>query len=99
MMYHLFENEIRSISGFNSVALTLFSFGSFFANCIIAVVIGWGFSSGPMTDFGLFMSHKGVYYLVVLMLMCFAFGGWAIYQKRSVVRQIKAECRTDGKAG
>jgi hypothetical protein len=94
VMYHLFENEVKSISSLNAVALSMFSLGSFFANNIIAIVIGWGFSAPPLSEFALFMCHRGAYFIGVLMVMCFLSGIWAICKKRSIIRQIKEESKT-----
>jgi hypothetical protein len=91
VMYHLFETEMQSISVFNGEALRWFSFGSFFLNCIIAVVIGWCYSSGPLSAFGEFMVKKGVWYLGVLTVACFGYGFWVIYQKHTLIAQIKRE--------
>jgi hypothetical protein len=96
MMYHLFENEVKSISSLNAVALSMFSVGSFFANSIIAIAIGWGFSAPPLSEFGSFMCHRGAYFIGVLMLLCFGGGIWAVGQKKSIIDQIKSETKTDG---
>ena len=96
MMYHLFENEMVSVSSFNAVALSMFSIGSFLLSCIIAVVIGWGFASSLLPEFGTFMIHKGVYFIGVLSIMCFGAGLWAIYLKNGIIDQIKKETQTDG---
>ena len=95
VMYHLFETEMKSVSSFNTVALSLFSIGSFLANSVIAIVIGWGFSAPPLTEFGAFMVTKCVYFIGVLAAMCFGFGVWAICRKISMVNQIKRETRTE----
>lgn len=95
MMYHLFETEMKSISSLNTVALSLFSIGSFLATCVIGIVIGWGFATPPLTDFGTFMIVRGVYFIGALALMCFGFGGWAIYRKNSMIDDIKRETQTN----
>lgn len=94
-MYHLFENEVKSISSLNTVALSLFSIASFLANCVIAIVLGWAFGGSPLSELGAFMLHKGVYFIGVLSVMCFTFGGCAIYSKESIIRQIKKESKTE----
>ena len=94
-MYHLFENEVRSISAFNAVALSMFSIGSFLANNIFAILVGWGFAVPPLTEFGSFMLNRGIYFVGFLMLMCFGFGIWAICQKKSIIRQIKLESKNE----
>jgi len=95
MMYHLFETEMQSLSAFNAEALRWFSFGAFFLNCIIAVVIGWCYSNGPLNSFAQFMVDKGVWFLVVLTIACFAYGFWVVHQKRTLIAQIKKETRAD----
>lgn len=94
-MYHLFENEVRSISALNSVALSLFSIGSFFANTLIAIIIGWGFSNEKLSEFGNFMCHRGAYFIGMFTLLCWGFGIWAICQKKSIIKQIKKEATND----
>jgi hypothetical protein len=91
MMYHLFETEMTSISSFNTVALSMFSVGSFLLSCVIAIVIGWSFSTPPLSEFADFMCHKAVYFIGVLTLMFFVFGAWAIIKKQSMINQIKKE--------
>lgn len=95
VMYHLFETEMQSISAFNGEALRWFSFGAFFLNCIIAVVVGWCYSSGPLNAFGAFMVAKGIWYLAVLTLASFGYGFWIIGQKHSLMAQIKRETKTE----
>lgn len=94
-MYHLFENEMDSISSFNVVALSLFSVGSFLANTVIAIMIGYGFATRPLTEFGTVMLHQGAVSIGILSLMCFGFGGWAICVKKSIIRKIKNETVSD----
>jgi hypothetical protein len=95
VMYHLFENEVRSISALNAVALSMFSVASFLANNLFAIMIGWGFAPSPLSDFGFFMLHRGCYFVGFLMLLCFGFGIWAICQKKSIIKQIKSEARNE----
>jgi len=90
-MYHLFENELDSISGFNAVALTWFSIGSFFVNMILAILIGYAFATLPLTELGDILLHKVTYALGALSLMCFGGGTWAVYTRKSITDKIKKE--------
>jgi hypothetical protein len=94
MMYHLFESEMKSVSTFNSVALVCFSVASFLLNSMIAIVIGWGFSSQPVSEFGSFMIRKGIYFIGVLALILLAAGAWMVLSKRSIIEQIKRETKS-----
>ncbi len=93
MMYHLFESEMKSISHFNSLALASFTVCGFFVNTVIATVLGWGFATGQLTEFGAFMIHRGVYWLAVLGSIFFFFGIAAIWHRKSVTDLIKRETR------
>lgn len=90
-MYHLFESEMISVSSLNTVALSLFSVGAFLASCVIAIVIGWGFATPPLSEFAFFMCHRGMYFVGILSLMLFAFGCWAVLKKKGIIDQIKKE--------
>jgi hypothetical protein len=95
VMYHLFETEMNSVSAFNGEALRWFSFGAFFLNCIIAVVVGWCYSSRPLNAFAEFMVKKGVWLLALLTVASFAYGFWIVHQKHNLIEQIKRETRTE----
>ncbi|MFZ1005410.1 MAG: hypothetical protein WAN65_01150 [Candidatus Sulfotelmatobacter sp.] len=90
VMYHLFESEMKSISGFNGVALGCFSVGSFFLNSAVAILIDWGFS-GQVSEQGNLMIHKVIFAVSILSIVFFVFGGYALWSRRSVVKQIKKE--------
>lgn len=94
-MYHLFETEMRSISAFNGEALRWFSIGSLCLNCIIAIVIGWGYTDAPLSDFAAFMVHKAVWFIGAITIASFGFGIWALCQKKNMIDQIKAETRAE----
>jgi len=94
-MYHLFETEMNSVSAFNNQSLWWFSLGSFWTNCIIAILIGWAYNSSPLSEFGQFMVHKAVWYAGVLALACYTFGWSTLWTKRTLINQIKDETRTD----
>ena len=98
MMYHLFETEMQSLSAFNAEALRWFSLGAFFLNCIIAVVIGWCFSNGLLSSFAEFMVHRGVWFVAVLTVACFGYGFWIVYQKHTLIAQIKRETKAEPQA-
>lgn len=91
MMYHLLESEMKSVSGFNAIALTCFSVATFFVNALLGILIGWGFSAPPLSEFGEFMLHRASYYIGVLALVFFVTGIYSIFSKQSAINQIKSE--------
>jgi len=91
MMYHVFENELQGISSLNAEALRYFSLGAFFLGMILNIVIGYAFSNGPLSELGTLMLHRATWFIGVLALICFAFGGWAVWKRASMVDQIKRE--------
>ncbi len=96
-MYHLFESEMKSISSFNAMALGCFSVSSLLLQIVIAIVIGWGFSTGQLSEFGDLMIHKGVYFVGVLCLLFFIMGISCIRYRKTITDQIKRET-VSGKA-
>lgn len=95
VMYHLFETEMKSISEFNSESLRWFSIGSFCLNFVIAIVVDYAYGGSPLSEFGAFCLHKAAPFLGVLSIASFAFGGWVLYQKKTLIDLIKSETRTE----
>lgn len=94
-MYHLFETEMRSISAFNGEALRWFSIASILLNCVIAIIVGYAFTTSPLSEFGKFVLYKASWFIGVTTIACFFFGGWALRDKKTVITQIKQETRQD----
>jgi hypothetical protein len=90
-MYHLFESEMASVSALNGVALTCFSISSLFLNAAIAIFVGWGFSSTPLSELGHLMLSKVVWYVLLFALLVFGGGIYCVFTKKSIVDQIKKE--------
>jgi hypothetical protein len=97
IMYHLFKTEMDSISAFNSEALRWFSIGSLCLNCVIAIVIGYAFGTGPLSEFGALVLHYAAPFLGVVTAASFGFGIWAIYAKKGLIEQIETETKTEDK--
>lgn len=94
-MYHLFETEMKAISEFNSESLRWFSIGSFFLSCLIAIVVDYAFAGSTITDFGKVCLHWGVPCFGILSLVTYAYGFWVLYQKKTLIDQIKYETKTE----
>jgi len=95
-MYHLFDTEMRSISGFNGEALRWFSIGSLFLNCIIAIVIDYAYATTPLSEFGRVVLYRVAPFMGVVVVGSFGFAGWSLWQKKTLLDQIKRETRTEG---
>ena len=93
MMYHLFETEMQSISAFNGQALVWSSLGSLFLNSVIAILIGYAFTTGQMSELGQLCLYKVAPFLGVLALICFGGAVYVICKKRTLISQIKRETR------
>jgi ABC-type dipeptide/oligopeptide/nickel transport system permease component len=91
MMYHLFESEMKSVSAFNGTALSCFSIGSFLLSAIFSIVIGWAFSTKPISEFGNFMLHEASWYIAAVTLIFFGCGLYCLRSKKSIIEQIKRE--------
>jgi hypothetical protein len=91
VMYHLFATEMESVSVFNGEALRLFLFGAFCFEYFSKHWLDRNFRPRP--------AERGCESLCLLelnpnrglSLLCFAFGGWALYAKQSIIKQIKRE--------
>jgi hypothetical protein len=94
MTYHLFETEMQSISALNGEALRYFSVGAFVLSCTLTIVIGDGFATDPLTDFGKFMLHWGAPLSALLAMLCFGLGAYAVSTKAALINQIKKETVT-----
>lgn len=92
-MYHLFDTEMDSVSAFNGEALRWFTLGSLCLNCVIAILIGYAFSTAPLSEFGVSALHYGAPFLGVSAITSFGFGIWAICTKKGLIDKIKAETR------
>jgi hypothetical protein len=95
VMYHLFDTEMRSISGFNGEALRWFSIGSFCLNCVLAIVIDYAYATAPLSEFGKAVLYKVAPFLGVIVIGSFGFAIWALCQKKALIDQIKRETRTE----
>lgn len=90
MMYHLFETEVRSISSLNGEALRYFSIGAFLLATDISIVIADIFAP-DLPKIPEPVVHWGVGIIGVLSVLCYGLGGLAVYTKKTVIKQIKAE--------
>ncbi len=95
-MYHLMETEMMSISAFNDEAFRWSGIGSFFLTFVISIVINAGFIDGKVPDFGYFMLHRATWFLGLLALACYAFAGFAVRRKNSMIALIKKETKAEG---
>lgn len=90
-MYHLFENEVISVSSLNAIALSFFSIGGFLASCVITILIGYTYASQPLTEFGTFMCRRGAFGVGLLAAFFYGFGAWMVIARRSMIERIKEE--------
>lgn len=94
-MYHLFETEMQSISSFNSEALRWFAIGTFIFQTVVGVALDWIFETAPLSDFVKRLLPVIVTILVLITIVCYAFGVWAVWQRKKLVDQIKAETKLE----
>ena len=90
MMYHLFETEVRSISSLNGEALRYFSIGAFLLATDISIVIADVFAA-DIPKIPDPVVHWGIGIIGVLSVLCYILGGLAVYTKKTIIKQIKAE--------
>ena len=90
-MYHLFETEVRSISALNGEALRYFSIGSFLFATAINILIGYVFAAPPLSQFADGAVRFGIVIIAVIAALLFTLGGWTVYTKSTIIKQIKAE--------
>lgn len=90
-MYHLFENELDSISTFNAQAVGCFSVGSTLIGFIFSIVVSYGFSGQSISELGQFLLYKTSWFLGLIAIMCYALGVWFLIKKKSIVARVKAE--------
>lgn len=95
MMYHLFETEMQSISAFNGQALRYFSFGSFLLSICLNIGIAYYFYAPPVPPMIARGAGYGIFATLVLSVMCFGFGVWALCTKRGLIRQIREETKSE----
>jgi len=95
VMFHLFDTEMDSISAFNGQALVWSSLGSLLLNIVAAILIGYAFVSGPMSEMGLLMVYKVAPFVGVLSLICFAGAIYVICRKKTLIAKIRRETRTE----
>lgn len=81
----------------NAEALRYFAAGSFLVSIVISIVIDYGFSAKELSELGNILLYKVSWILGIGALACFAFGGWAVWTKISMINQIKEETRTPKK--
>jgi len=89
--YHLFETEMESVSVFNGEALRLFSFGAFVLSIFLNIGLIVIFAPAPLSAAVSLYAFWGLILTGGLSLLCFAFGGWALYSKQSIIKQIMRE--------
>ncbi len=94
-MYHLFETELQSISSFNSEALRWFAIGTFAFQTLIGFTLDWIFEAAPLSDFLKRLLPLVVAILILMTIACYAFGVWAVWQRKKLVDQIKAETKVE----
>ena len=94
-MFHLFQNEVTSISSLNSTALAFFSIGAFLASIVLSIIVGYGFAAGPLSEFGKVLCHQGAWAIGVLSAIFYGWGGYMVYVKKTIVDQIKKETEKD----
>lgn len=97
-MFHLFDTEMDSISAFNGQALVWSSLGSLLLNIVIAILIGYAFTPGPMSEMGALMVYKAAPFIGVLAVVCFGGAVYVICRKKALIDKIKRETRTEGES-
>jgi hypothetical protein len=93
MIYHLFEMEVKRISALNAEAVACFSVGSFSLSLCASMCLEYIFASRPLSDAAIIVLQWGPYFFGVVALVCFVFGIWSLWRKRSDIEQIKEEHR------
>jgi hypothetical protein len=94
-MDHLFEGEMVRISSLNSQALVLFSAGGFLISTGINIVISSMFAAEPLTDAAKMVLRYGSFTTFVLGALCYGFGWLAVHARKSDIKRIKDETRTE----
>jgi len=91
VMYHLFKHEVESLALFSTLAVCFFSIGTFLLSCVVAVLVGYGFATQPLSEFGTMMISKAVWFIGLLAFMCFGWGVWALRSRASVIAKAEKE--------
>jgi hypothetical protein len=95
VMYHVFESEMKSISSLNAQALAWISAGSFCLSIAANICVSSIFATQPLSDAATLVVRYGLTAAIGLSVICYFFGGWAILRRRSTVKQIEDETRSN----
>jgi hypothetical protein len=90
MTYHLFETEFKSISALNGEALRWFSIGTFALSIFMNIVVSYLLVS-MVPDIAKLLLPYGLLFFGGISVISFFCGGWAIYSKNNIVKDIKNE--------
>jgi hypothetical protein len=91
-MWAVSEVDIKAISTDGTVANVAFALGSFLLGVGADILISYG-SIEKLTDLGTFMLHDATVILFGGWAFCYAFGGYMLYQKKTIWDQIKRESK------
>ena len=91
MHYNLIESELKIVSHLNGVALASFSFGSFWLSLLSSIWISYAFSGDPTPVTAVILVHWATLPCLVMTLGSYLLGGWSIYQRKTLVTDIKNE--------
>jgi hypothetical protein len=87
----MFDTELKTISSLTGEAIRHFSIASGLLGIVANIVIGFAFAGAPLTEVGSFLLYRLSWGLGLFSLAFYACGIYALFQKTSLIDQIKRE--------
>lgn len=96
--YAVTENEISTLSLYNSAKTILFSAGTFFVSAGLSIYLGAAFAGPPIPEDAKVLSHWGVPFCGAIALIFYVLGFLVLLSGRSAWETIKRESKAVSEA-